>query len=174
MSGVDATILIAEYDESWPRRFAEERELLASVLRPWLMGPIEHIGSTAVPGLAAKPVIDIMAGVASLDASRPALEALAAHGYCYAPYRAGAMHWFCKPGPEVRTHHLHLVPVASELGNERLAFRDLLRRDAGVAREYEALKRRLAAAHPDDREEYTDAKGPFIAAAIGRRTRPLE
>ncbi len=110
-----------------------------------------------------------MAGVASLDASRTAIEALASHGYCFAPYRAEVMHWLCKPGPEVRTHDLHLVPFGSGLcWGERLAFRDLLRRDTHLARDYEALKRHLAAVHRGDREGYTDAKGPFIVAAIGR------
>ena len=82
---------------------------MRDVLQPWLAGPIEHIGSTAVPGLAAKPVVDIMAGVESLDASRPAIAALERAGYCYAPYRADTEHWFCKPSPQFRTHHLHLM-----------------------------------------------------------------
>ena len=83
--------------------------VLRDVLQPWLAGPVEHIGSTAVPGLAAKPVVDIMAGVESLDASRPAIAALERAGYCYAPYRADTEHWFCKPSPQFRTHHLHLM-----------------------------------------------------------------
>ena len=68
-----APIHVVPYDPTWPVRFAEERAALAGVLAPWLAGPIEHIGSTAVPGLVAKPVIDIMAAVESLDASWPAL-----------------------------------------------------------------------------------------------------
>jgi GrpB-like predicted nucleotidyltransferase (UPF0157 family) len=65
-------------------------------------GPIEHIGSTAIPGLVAKPTIDMMAGVATLEASRPGIEAAAQVGYCYAPYRVETEHWFCKPSPAVR------------------------------------------------------------------------
>ena len=163
---------VVPYDPSWPRRFEEERALLAEVLAPWLVGPIEHVGSTAVPGLAAKPVIDIMAGVASLGASRPAIEAVARHGWCYFPYRAESMHWFCKPSPAARTHHLHLIPFGSALWAERLAFRDHLRAHPDVALEYARLKQELAERYRFDREAYTEAKGPFVervvAAAMGR------
>jgi len=157
---------VVPYDPIWPRRFAEERALLAEVLAPWLAGPIEHVGSTAVPGLAAKPVIDIMAGVASLEASRPAIEALARHGWCYFPYRTESMHWFCKPSPMARTHHLHLVPFGVALWVERLAFRDHLRTHPAVALEYAALKRELAERYRLDREAYTEAKGPFVARVV--------
>ncbi|HEY1587217.1 MAG TPA: GrpB family protein [Polyangia bacterium] len=97
---MQAPIHVVPYDASWPTRFAEERAALERVLSPWLAGPIEHIGSTAVPGLVAKPVIDIMAAVASLDASRPALAVLAPLQYVYFPYRADIMHWLCKPSTE--------------------------------------------------------------------------
>lgn len=164
-----APVYVVPYDASWPARFAEERTALARVLSLWLAGPIEHIGSTAVPGLAAKPVIDIMAAVASLDASRPALAALAALRYVYFPYRAEIMHWLCKPSDEVRTHHLHLVPFGSALWHERLRFRDRLRSDGRVAAEYAALKLALAARYEFDREAYTDAKEPFVRRVLAER-----
>ena len=81
-----------------------------------------------MPGLPAKPVIDLMAPVASLEAARPAIGAAAAAGYCHFPYKAETMHWFCKPSPSHRTHHLHLVPFQSPAWVQRLAFRDALRR----------------------------------------------
>lgn len=133
------------------------------------MGGIEHVGSTAVPGLAAKPVIDVMVGVESLDASRAALPLLEALGYTYAPYRADVMHWLCKPSFAHRTHHLHLVPFESALWRDRLAFRDALRADAALARRYEALKRELAAKFRDDREAYTEGKTPFVEAVLAAR-----
>ena len=68
-----------------------------NVIGPWLTGPIEHIGSTAVPGLVAKPIIDMMAGVESLEASRPALMVLERYQYCYAPYRTEVIYWLCNP-----------------------------------------------------------------------------
>ena len=162
----DAPVVIAAYDPRWPALFATEHSLLSRLLAPWLVGPIEHIGSTAVIGLAAKPVIDIMAAVESLAASTDAIAALRPADYLYAPYRAEVMHWFCKPHPSHRTHHLHLVPHRSPLWNERLAFRDRLRADPLLAREYADLKHRLAAAHPNDRDAYTDAKTPFIRRVL--------
>lgn len=163
---MSAPVHIEPYDPSWPAQFERERALLASVLAEWLVGPIEHVGSTAVRGLAAKPVIDIMAGVGSLASSQPAIAVLEQHGYCYAPYKTEVMHWFCKPSPEIRTHHLHLVPFESERWREPLTFRDALRSRPEVAREYERLKRELAEKHRHDREAYTEAKWPFIASVL--------
>jgi GrpB-like predicted nucleotidyltransferase (UPF0157 family) len=107
-----------------------------------------------------------MAGVESLEGSRPALAVLETCQYCYAPYRSEVMHWLCKPSPAQRTHHLHLVPLGSPLWIEQLAFRDYLRSHADVALEYAVLKRRLAEAHRFDREAYTVAKGPFVRRII--------
>ena len=118
---------LVPYDPSWPRRFEQERELLQPALANWITGTIEHIGSTAVPDLLAKPIFDIMVGVLDLPSSMPAREALAGLEYQYFPYRSDVMHWFCKPSPAHRTHHLHLVPFRSRLWIERIAFRDFLR-----------------------------------------------
>jgi GrpB-like predicted nucleotidyltransferase (UPF0157 family) len=158
----DAPVELVPYDPAWTVAFESERTLIWEVAGRWLLGPIEHVGSTAVPGLPAKPVVDIMAAVRNLDGSRPAIAALSALQYCYAPYRADVMHWFCKPHPSLRTHHLHLVPVDSAMWHEKLAFRDSLRANDDVAREYAALKHTLARVHRFDREAYTEAKGPFI------------
>jgi len=158
----EAPIEIAPYDPLWPIRFQEETAILRRGLRSWLVGPIEHIGSTAIPGLAAKPVIDIMAGVRTLDESRPAIAAATELGYCYSPYQAELEHWLCKPSPSFRTHHLHLIPVGTPQWLRPIAFRDYLRAHSTVASEYEVLKRSLAAKHRLDREAYTQAKRPFI------------
>jgi GrpB-like predicted nucleotidyltransferase (UPF0157 family) len=162
MTSTDAPIEIVAYDPSWPVQFQEETDVLRRALAPWLVGAIEHIGSTAVPGLSAKPVIDIMAGVQTLEGSRPAIAVAAQLGYCYAPYQAELEHWFCKPSPAFRTHHLHLIPTGSPQWLRPIAFRDYLRAHPDVALEYEALKRRLAQEHYLDREAYTEAKRPFI------------
>jgi len=162
----EAPIDLVDYDPAWPVRFEEERRLLSDVLATWLAGPIEHVGSTAVPGLCAKPVIDIMAPVHTLEGSRPALDAAATLRYVYFPYRPTVMHWFCKPSPAVRTHHLHLVPVRSPLWVERLTFRDYLRQEPRVAEAYARLKTDLAQQYRHDREGYTEAKGPFVAQAL--------
>lgn len=161
-----APVIIEPYDPTWPRRYEAERAVLVKVLEPWLAGPIEHVGSTAVIGLAAKPVIDIMAGVRDLPSSRPAIEAVRPLRYSYFPYKADVMHWFCKPSDVERTHHLHLVPFGSRLWRERLAFRDRLRSDAATREAYLELKLKLAAEFRDDREAYTAAKWPFVEAVL--------
>jgi len=162
----DAPVRIVPYDAAWPELFEKERILLESLLAQWLVGPIEHVGSTAVPGLAAKPVIDIMAAVENLAASRPAIGVLATTGYIYYPYDPEQKHWLCKPSAAFRTHHLHLVPFGSRSWTERLAFRDYLRRDHLTARQYAELKRQLATQYEFDREAYTEAKGPFIQSIL--------
>jgi GrpB-like predicted nucleotidyltransferase (UPF0157 family) len=162
---------IVDYDSRWPEQFARERDAVSPTLAPWLAGPIEHIGSTSVDGLPAKPVIDIMVPVRGLAQSRPAIALMHLHGYVYFPYKADQMHWFCKPDPYQRTHHLHMVPVDSPLFRERLAFRDALRSDSQLRDRYALLKRQLACTHPHDREAYTDGKGPFVSEvldALGR------
>jgi GrpB-like predicted nucleotidyltransferase (UPF0157 family) len=162
----EAPVEIAEYDPQWALEFIREQHIVSQALGRWLVGPPEHIGSTAVPGLAAKPVIDIMAPVASLEASAACFGAAERIGYLYFPYKPQLMHWFCKPSPEVRTHHLHLVPLNSRLWLERLAFRDALRADEALRAEYRTLKLHLAALHRHDREAYTDAKAPFVQRVL--------
>ena len=98
----DAQVHLEDYDPIWPARFALERQRLADVLEPWMAGPIEHVGSTAIPGLRAKPIIDIMVAVRTLEESRPAIDVLRGLRYGYFPCRADVMHWFCKPSPEFR------------------------------------------------------------------------
>jgi GrpB-like predicted nucleotidyltransferase (UPF0157 family) len=159
-------IRLAPYDRGWPDRFEEERELLEGAIGNWVDGGIHHVGSTAVRGLEAKPVIDILAGVRGLEETRACFAPLARLGYAHAPYLPAEMHWFCKPHPSRRTHHLHLVPTGSDRYRDELAFRDLLRADPRTATEYAALKRRLAARFEHDREGYTEAKGAFIGRAL--------
>jgi len=109
-----------------------------------------------------------MVGVRDLTSSRDARAALADLDYVYFPYRPDVMHWFCKPSPARRTHHLHLVPVSSPLWAERLAFRDYLRNSTEARIEYAALKVSLAERFPFDREAYTEAKGAFIERIVVR------
>lgn len=163
---VDEPIRIVPYDPRWPALFAAEQAALDAAIGAWATGGIHHVGSTAVPGLNAKPIIDILAGVESLDASRGCFEPLAGLEYLYAPYLAEEMHWFCKPDPSRRTHHLHLIPVGSPRYVAELAFRDRLRTDPTRSREYALLKRDLAARFRNDREAYTDAKSGFIRETL--------
>jgi GrpB-like predicted nucleotidyltransferase (UPF0157 family) len=167
-SARDEPVRVVAYDPKWPARFERERVLLREATGPWIGGGIHHVGSTAVPGLDAKPIIDILVGVGKLAAARACFGPLAELEYLYAPYRPEEMHWFCKPHPSRRTHHLHLVPTGSSRFGEELAFRDRLRANPKVAGEYAALKRRLADRFSRDREAYTNAKADFIYRVLGK------
>jgi GrpB-like predicted nucleotidyltransferase (UPF0157 family) len=135
--------------------------LLESVLAPWLEGGIHHIGATSVPGLAAKPFIDVMAGVRDFDEARAAYEPLLAEGWEHTPHRPGIAHHFSKAD-----YGLHLTEPGSDLWNERLAFRDALRADPELVAEYAALKLRLAEQHPDDIASYTNGKREFVGRVL--------
>lgn len=151
-------VLRVPYDPGWPARFADEAARLQRVV-PELV--LHHIGSTAVPGLAAKPVIDMMALVDELD---ELVEPIAQAGYQYPESYNAVLHgrrWFCRPTAAYRTHHLHLVVNRAEL-DRHLRFRDVLRQRPDLAGEYAALKLRLAERSSDDREKYTAAKSDFV------------
>ena len=162
----DEEIRLAAYDPGWPDAFVAEAARLDAAIGPWVTGGIHHVGSTAVPGLTAKPVIDILVGVADLESSRPCIELLAPLQYVYAPYLPDVMHWFCKPSPASRTHHLHLVPSGSARYIDELAFRDYLRIHPDAARLYEERKRHLASLHRHDREAYTDGKDAIVRRIV--------
>jgi GrpB-like predicted nucleotidyltransferase (UPF0157 family) len=167
--GNEEPVRIVPYDTSWPARFEQEKARISAAIGRWTTGPIHHVGSTAVPGLAAKPIIDILAGVEDLPFSRACIGELNKLSYHYAPYRTDEMHWFCKPDRTHRTHHLHLVPNGSPRYRAELAFRDTLRARPDRAGEYAELKRRLASEYRDDREAYTGAKQDFIAWVLAER-----
>jgi GrpB-like predicted nucleotidyltransferase (UPF0157 family) len=148
---------------------------LGVLLRGWLVDGVEHVGSTAVPGLAAKPIIDLMASVRDPDAV--VVEAggvLAGDGWCYVPPELDSggswRRFFVKPDAsgEHRYAHLHVIAAGHPRWAEQIAFRDALRGDDLLARRYGELKRRLAVEHADDREAYTDAKGDFVRDALER------
>lgn len=167
----DAPIEIADPDPGWPAAFAAARDELRRALAPWVVD-IEHIGSTAVPGLAAKPVIDVMVGVRSLQEGPEIVAAVVALDYEYVPefeVELPQRRYFRRTSKGVRTHQVHLVERADAAWWDRhLAFRDWLRSHAGDRDAYAVLKRRLAAAHRQDRRAYTDSKSEFIAAALAR------
>lgn len=163
-----ATVELSEYDPEWPQKFHVEKDLLMKTIGHWNFGGVEHVGSTAVPGLIAKPVVDIMFGVRSLEESKPTISLLADIGYVYSPYKQHLMHWFCKPSDAFRTHHLHLISYQSPLWKERVCFRDLLRSNKQIASAYAALKTDLAVKYKDDRESYTSNKWPFIQQQLER------
>ena len=168
-------VRVVPYDEDWPRLFREEREHLLTCLPRDLVGRIEHFGSTAVPGLAAKPNIDMLVEVASLgETQRRIVPVLVAQGYDYfwrptwgddgPPFYA----WFIKRNERgERTHHIHMLEAHFEHW-DRLLFRDFLRAHPEEASEYGRLKLRLAREHPGDRVAYTEGKMEFIKRVMRR------
>jgi len=161
---------IVPYDPGWDTLFAVEADRLRAVLDPGLILGIEHFGSTAVPGMAAKPIIDILIAVSSLAWAKTSMvEPITGLGYLYwAENPKSDRMFFVKgmpPHGERRTHHVHITEPDGEMWRRRLRFRDYLRANPGEARCYEALKRQLAARYPGDRERYTDAKTEYVEAA---------
>ena len=166
----DEPVRIVPYDPAWPAVFEQEKTSLARVLGSAVTAGIHHVGSTAVPGLSAKPIIDILVGIEDLESALVHIEPLATLDYVYAPYRPDEMLWFCKPTPVARTHHLHLVPADSERFRDEIAFRDYLRTHSEGAEEYARLKEELASRFKHDREAYTEAKTDFVRE-VSRRAR---
>jgi GrpB-like predicted nucleotidyltransferase (UPF0157 family) len=167
-------ISIVAYDPQWPELFRRECEHLRACLPAGMLGRIEHFGSTAVPGLAAKPIVDMMVEVTDLEAARTEIvPVLEAQGYDYfwrptagteggLPFYA----WFIKRTADgTRSHHIHMVE-ADFPHWESLRFRDILLAHPEIAQGYLRLKLDLAAAHPNDREAYTDGKTEFIAGVL--------
>ncbi len=162
-------IEIVPYDPAWPRRFESEKHHLRDCLPPELIGRIEHFGSTAVPGLAAKPIIDMLVEVTSLtEAARRIVPVLEAQGYDYFwrpswyDENTPSYIWFIKRNEAgERTHHVHFLEADSHEW-ERLLFRDYLREHPDTAHEYAELKHRIARDYPNDRIAYAREKTAFI------------
>ena len=168
MASEDPVILVP-YEKTWPSLFEEERARIGGAIGPWVE-EVEHIGSTAVPGLAAKPVIDIMVGVRSLEDSSALVGRLEAIGYEYVPEFEQQMpfrRYFRKLRGGRRTHQIHLVERSNaEWWNRHLLFRDHLRAHPEVAEGYARLKYEVSERFREDRAAYTDAKTDFIAEVV--------
>ena len=158
--------MIVGYDSQWPVQAAAEMGAIRAALGHRLAA-IEHIGSTSVPGLAAKPIIDLMAGLRTLDDAIDCVPLLATLEYSYVPEFEAQMperRYFRKSRGETRTHHLHMVVIGGAFWQRHLVFRDALRADPDLASEYAALKRRLAEQYSGNMVGYTEAKTAFIQA----------
>ena len=167
---------VVPYDANWPAAFEDERSRLSLALGP-LAVRIEHHGSTAVPGLAAKPVIDIQVSVNTLHPLTPFVAALAPLGYVHVPHPDDERcPFFHRPAAWPHTHHVHFVVAGSDEEAKTLAFRDYLRTHPDIAAEYAALKQALAEHHDGatfaGREAYSAAKGDLVSritnAALAR------
>lgn len=163
MSG-DAIVLVAS-DPAWSTAFATARDEILTILPDPVL--IEHIGSTAVPGLMAKPVIDIIVLVDDMTAARAALPQLADLGYEFRPDVSNAARVFLRRigADGTRTHHLHIHGDHDDV-RRHILFRDQLRADAAMREAYQAVKRDLARRHRDDREAYAKGKDAFVDAVV--------
>jgi len=168
-------VAVVPYDSRWLEMFEEERQHLRSCLPLELIGRVEHFGSTAVPGLPAKPIVDVLVEVTSLEETKkrivPILEAQG-YEYFWRPSWGDDTHpfyaWFIKRNCHGnRTFHIHMVENGFEHW-DRLLFRNYLKEFPDVAREYAYLKEELSKAHHDDRVSYTDKKGAFITQITQR------
>lgn len=156
---------LVDSDPRWPELFTFEAARIADALGP-LARAIEHYGSTSVPQLAAKPILDILIGTEEFGDPDPFTIRLEPVGYEYA-------HWAGVPGHQVfgrghpRTHLLHVVRFDDAEWRQALRFRDRLRSDVNLRNAYSHLKRELAAKYPDDKPRYTEEKTSFIEAVVG-------
>ncbi|MGH8104308.1 MAG: GrpB family protein [bacterium] len=161
-------VIVVDYDPRWPHLFEAEKALLRHTLGDRITA-IEHVGSTAVPGLGAKPVIDIMAAVPRLALAAECVPLLASINYEYFPEyekKIPERRFFRKGPADARTHHLHIAENTSDFWRWLVAFRDYLRAHPDIAREYERTKRAFAAQYGPNRDGYQDAKGPFIVGVV--------
>ncbi len=161
-------VVVVPYDLAWTASFESARARVSSLLGELSLG-IEHIGSTSVPGLSAKPVIDLLVGTRTLKDADVCVPRLIADEWEF-PAEVNAKivgrRFLLKLERFVRTHHLHLVVHGGELWNDYLNFRDKLRRHPELAHEYEQLKRDLAEKYRDQRERYTSSKTDFVARVL--------
>lgn len=167
-------IVIRTYDAAWATAFREQAQAIEDALPGWLTAPIEHIGSTAVPGLPAKPIIDMLAIIPDYDRFAAAVARLERIGWVHAPEPADRerRRWsLCFPDAAHRTHHLHVVEHDSDGWRDWLLFRDFLRTHPDAAARYAACKQRLAKADSDDRAAYRAGKAPLITELMDQARR---
>ena len=160
----DDRVTIVAYDPTWPRAYAAERERLLAAAGG-TFERFEHFGSTAVPGLAAKPVIDMMAAVRTLGTAEGVLPVLDGLGYRVVETGMSRRLFLVREVPGGLRYHLHIVETASWEDRKERHMRDYLRAHPAEAAAYGALKRRLADAYRDDPVAYTEAKTEFLQQA---------
>lgn len=159
-------VRLADYQPEWPRLFADEATSLRSVLGERALR-IEHVGSTAVAGLVAKPILDIVVAITDLRDGEKAVRMLEGIGYEVIPEDPVVDRLFLVKGtPDARQIHLSLAEPASACWRDHVLFRDALRSQPRLAADYAALKRELAARYPEDRAAYTAGKADFIQRVV--------
>ena len=168
MLGLDFDkVMLAEYDQQWTVHYVSEAEAIKNTLADMVID-IQHIGSTAVVGLKAKPIIDILVGLASFEQIEEIIDKMVSLGYTYA-YWAGIQGDCTFRKGDITTHLVHMVEYGKNNWNHNIRFRDALRNNPDLVRGYERLKEELAAKYPGSREQYTEGKNKFIADVLSGR-----
>lgn len=158
----DPAVRIVDCDPAWPAAAARELARVGAALGD-LAVRLDHVGSTSVSGLAAKPIIDLQVSVAALEPRAAYVGPLEEIGYLFVPFpESPEYHFFGKPRERPRTHHLHVCAAGGDEELRHLAVRDFLCADPAAAARYEAVKRESARRHQEDRVAYMDAKDPFV------------
>ena len=164
----DPAVRFAAYDREWPVQADEELRRLEEALGAVAVR-LEHVGSTAVPGLAGKPILDLQLSVAAIDQRARYVEPLERLGYMFVPWPEWPdLHFFARPPERPRTHHLHVCEAGSQHELRHLAVRDFLRTHDDEAARYAALKREAVERHPGDRLAYMARKAPYMAGLEAR------
>lgn len=159
---------LQEYTNKWHKLYQIEEQTLKNLIKEYLTD-IQHIGSTSVEGLKAKPIIDIIIGIKNFNDLEIIIEKLQHGGYIYRPNASTKERiLFVKGNKEERTHHIHIVQWMDEEWNNNILFRDYLRKYSEVAKEYSDLKDKLAERFKEDRSSYTSGKNQFIQEIIDR------
>ncbi|EMA62886.1 GrpB family protein [Halorubrum lipolyticum] len=162
------TVELEPYQESWSDAYDAEVARLIDVVGD-RVDRFEHIGSTAVEGMPAKPILDVLALVDESTTASELVSPLEACGYERRPDEVDGRVFLAKGPPENRTCYLSIAEVGSTFHDEKIAFRDALRDDSELAERYASLKRRLAARYPENRDRYTAEKGAFIRGVLDRQ-----
>jgi GrpB-like predicted nucleotidyltransferase (UPF0157 family) len=160
----DPAVRIVDYDPAWPAMAEEEMRRIREALGEVAV-LLEHVGSTAVPDLAAKPIVDLQLSVRAIQPRERYVEPLERLGYLFVPApESPDYHFFAKPPERPRTHHLHVCETGSEHEFRHIAVRDFLRAHADEAAKYAALKRQVVAHRPQDRLAYIEGKDDYVTA----------
>ena len=166
-------VILLPHDPNWTKKFEKEKKLIEGIIGKYITGGINHVGSTAIPGLSAKPIVDIMVGIDSLEKASPAVKLLEKINYSYFPYKRRYMYWFRKPAlPNKREFHLNLIPTVNPEFKAKIAFRDYLLSHPEEVKRYEDLKVDLAKKFENDREAYTEAKTEFVKEIVTKALGP--
>lgn len=160
------TVELEDYNPEWKESYEKERDLLKKVLKDKIVG-IEHVGSTAVPGLKSKPIIDICVAIKNLEDAVEFEEILKPYDYHFRGHQGVMDRYFYAKGPEEnRTHYVHFETLESDSYQNHILFRDYLIKHPEYIEKYKKLKEELAEKYPEERSKYTAGKSEFIQSVI--------